>query len=668
MIKTIRKGGLFLWKRHDHTAHGKIERVKIKKIKQKLHKALKPLDRYRLRTKILVGIGLLVVISYGLIFLIPKQVAFSYSGQTCVRQLTIAPSIIKQSGGDGFVAEEKDMFEVAGQPIMSFKTCFTATKAPEKGTTTVRMAPFGSFVASKQFRITVGDAPAATVADFVGKTLPVTRPVEVGLSEHDEVFTYKLHINKEVADCVHKDKALLCDIEPLELAQGEAYDATLIRYFDSEKINTVGGGKITTLRALTLVKSSVSEGQVVYDKPTSLQFEFDKPVDIAEAELKIKNGESLEAVQAAITTDGNNVVVTQKDALKRNASYAVVLKKVEAKDGSAIPVAQTINFTTSGGPKVIGVNIGSSGTNRSGSIVVSFDQEIANVASIAKLVSTPGLASQISKSGKNIVINYSGAGACNNFSIQVKKGLESDAAIVQDADWSFNSRTQCYSTRVIGSSVKGRSIIAYSFGSGAKTILYTGNIHGNELGTRSLMNSWINELDANAQNIPAGVRIVVVPSANPDGAAANSRYNANGVDLNRNYNTSDWQKDVQTVNGDPLPNGGGSSPGSEPETKALAAYTSELQPALTMSYHSAASYAIANTCGNSRALADTYAKMTGYRNMTGVSGAFSYQITGTYDDWICERLGRASVLIELTSSTSSEFSRNKAALWAMARS
>lgn len=638
------------------------------KFKQKIRKVLKPLDRFRLRTKVLVGIGILVVISYALIFLFPKQVTFSYGGQTCVRQLTIAPSLIKQSGGEGYRAEEKDVFEIAGQPVLSFKTCFEATKAPDKGSTIVRMAPFGSFFASKQFNVVVGDAPKATVAGFVGKTHPVTRPIEVGLSEHDDVFDYKLQVGEDAADCRHEARTLFCDIEPLQLVQGEDYDATLIRYFDSEKINIVGGGKITTLRALSMVKSSVTEGQVIYDKPTNFSFEYDKPVDTVKAELKIKNGEVYEAVPAALSTDGNKVVITQKDALKRNATYVAVLKKVEAKDGSATPILQTINFTTSGGPKVTGINIGSSGVGRSGSIVVSLDQEVANAASIAKLVTTPGLASQITKSGKNIVINYSGAAACANFSVQVKKGLESESAIVQDTDWAYNSRTQCYSTRAIGTSVKGRSIIAYIFGSGAKTILYTGNIHGNELGTRSLMNAWVSELDANAQNIPAGVRIVVVPSANPDGAAANSRYNANGVDLNRNYNTSDWQKDVQTVNGDPLPNGGGSSPASEPETKALAAYTSELQPALTMSYHSAASYAIANTCGNSRALADTYAKITGYRNMTGVSGAFSYQITGTYDDWICERLGRASVLIELTSSTSSEFSRNKAALWAMARS
>jgi predicted deacylase len=207
---------------------------------------------------------------------------------------------------------------------------------------------------------------------------------------------------------------------------------------------------------------------------------------------------------------------------------------------------------------------------------------------------------------------------------------------------------------------------AYTFGSGGKAILFTGTIHGNELSAKYLMEAWIRELDANT--VPSGRRIVVVPVINPDGVAAGSRYNSRGVDLNRNYDTSDWEKNVETVNGDPKPGGGGKSPGSEKETKAMMALTQQLQPALTMSYHSSAAYAIGNTCGDSRSLAAKYSELTGYRNMTGVSGAFSYQITGTYDDWICERLGLASVLVELATSYDAEFGRNQAALWAMARS
>jgi len=86
-----------------------------------------------------------------------------------------------------------------------------------------------------------------------------------------------------------------------------------------------------------------------------------------------------------------------------------------------------------------------------------------------------------------------------------------------------------------------------------------------------------------------------------------------------------------------------------------------------MSFHSSASYVIANDAGDSATLAAAYSQLTGYRNMTGVGGAFSYPITGTYDTWLYEKYGLTSLIIELSSSTNAEFSRNKAALWAMAR-
>jgi hypothetical protein len=104
------------------------------------------------------------------------------------------------------------------------------------------------------------------------------------------------------------------------------------------------------------------------------------------------------------------------------------------------------------------------------------------------------------------------------------------------------------------------------------------------------------------------------------------------------------------------------------ESQALASYTIALQPRLVMSYHSQAGYAMGNLAGDSAALAATYAKLSGYKNTTGSTSAFGYAITGSYDDWLAEIQGITSVLVELTSHTNSEFSRNKPAMWAMARS
>jgi predicted deacylase len=461
---------------------------------------------------------------------------------------------------------------------------------------------------------------------------------------------------------------LSCDIGTLNLTQGAEYTATLERYFGDTKLTELGGGTFTTLRALTLENASVTDGQVVYEKTPRLAFTFDKDVSLAKATLKQKKGDSWEVLPTTVSIEERTIVVSSTTELARIHDYELTLDAVEAADGSALPELRVVRFSLSGGPKITGVSIDPFGAPLAGTITLTFDQEIANDDKITELMTVTGLNARVTKSGQRLLISYTGAPRCHDFTLGVQKGFESQYGVMQTDDWTFASRTQCYSVFSIGSSKQGRAITAYSFGSGARKVLYTGAIHGNEQGTRLLMFAWVDELDANPKSIPGGVTIVIIPAVNPDGIAANSRYNSTRVDLNRNFNVSDWKKDIETPYGEPHPGGGGPSPGSEPETQALAAYTAQLRPALTLSYHSVASYVVANTCGNSASLAREYSRLSGYRNMTGVASAFDYEITGTYDDWICEQLGLPSVLIELATSGNAEFSRNKAALWAMARS
>ena len=619
-----------------------------------------------MRSKIIIGSVLGFALIYSLVFGIAKPVTFAYGGETCVRQLTLFPTSMQQASDSGFQVTQSETIQVASKPIASLKTCFSALKPPSEGKTTVGVSPFGGLLARKNFTLTIPTAPVAKTGDFVGVPLATTRPLKISLSQPDDVFNYKLTVGEKTADCEHQSGKIACAVEPLELAQGQEYAISLARFFNEQQLDELGSGKVVTLQPLVLVGSSLTEGQTVYDKPTSYSYEYDAEVAVVEGELKVKNGETFEPVAAQFTTEGKKVMITPEAPLKRNSQFELTLKKVEATDGRALSAVQKTTFTMSGGPKVTSVSIGNVAAPIAGSVTITLDQEIANVDSIPKLVSVEGVAGSVTRSGNRLIVSYS-AGKCVDFKIVIKKGLESKSGIAQEDDWSFNSRTSCYSLRTFGYSKNGRAINAYTFGSGGRTVLYTGSIHGNEHSSRLLMNAWINELEANVRNIPAGTQVVIVPSVNPDGVAANTRTNANNVDLNRNFDVSDWRSDVETVNGSPFPGGGGSAPGSEPETRALANLTRELRPALTMSYHSSASYAIANTCGNSPAQADTYARLTGYRNMTGASGAFSYQITGTYDDWICEKLGLPSVLIELATSTNAEFGRNKSALWAMLR-
>lgn len=636
-------------------------------MKQTMKKFLKKWNHLPLWQRVSLITVLALAGIYGGIFGPAKSVSFAYTGQDCVRQLTLFPNSMKRVSGSDFNIRMIDEWKVNGLPIFSTKTCFDAQNAPTPGRTTVAVSPFGSWFATKKFSLQVAEPPVAQTTDFIDKTLPVTRPLKISLTSPDAVFDYKVKVADKTADCNHKDSTLSCAINTLGLDQGKDYETSLVRYFNGRQVEVLGKGTITTLLPIVLASGTVSNGQTIYDKPTSFSFEYDKPLDNVKAELKIKTADGFTLVETKVSFEGKKAIITPTKELARNSEFQLVLQQVEAIDGSALADEYVVNFTTAGGPKVVSISTGATGVPLSGTIVVTFDQDIANVASLETLVSIGGMTANTSISGKRLVINYS-AGVCSDFSILVKKGFENSSKIVQDVDWRFSGRTLCYTVSTIGFSKQGRAITAYSFGSGSRVILYTGAIHGNEQSARLLMNAWIGELDANARSIPSGTRIVVVPQVNPDGVASNSRYNSGGIDLNRNYDTSDWQQDVQTVNGDPLPGGGGSYPGSEPETQALMSLSSQLQPSLTLSFHSSASYAIANQCGNSPGLAATYASMTGYQNMTGVSGAFSYQITGTYDDWLCERLGLASVLIELATSANAEFSRNRAALWVMAKS
>ena len=88
--------------------------------------------------------------------------------------------------------------------------------------------------------------------------------------------------------------------------------------------------------------------------------------------------------------------------------------------------------------------------------------------------------------------------------------------------------------RIAGYSVKGRPIVYLTLGYGPETILIMATIHGNEPAGTPL----VRRLNTYLQNNPdmlAGRTVILMPVANPDGLELKSRYNANKVDLNRNF-------------------------------------------------------------------------------------------------------------------------------------
>ena len=86
-------------------------------------------------------------------------------------------------------------------------------------------------------------------------------------------------------------------------------------------------------------------------------------------------------------------------------------------------------------------------------------------------------------------------------------------------------------TVVIGHSVRGRPIVARVLGApdAPRKILLVGCIHGDECAGRAILPSLMRA------RVTAGVQLWLVATINPDGAAQDTRQNAHGVDLNRNF-------------------------------------------------------------------------------------------------------------------------------------
>ena len=134
-------------------------------------------------------------------------------------------------------------------------------------------------------------------------------------------------------------------------------------------------------------------------------------------------------------------------------------------------------------------------------------------------------------------------------------------------------------TVVFGSSVEGRPLEAIVVGSNAprRTIVVVGAVHGDEPAGLTVTDVLAQVL------VPSWLRLVVIPTVNPDGLAAGSRGNARGVDLNRNAPTG-WLGSGQS----PFTVGAyypGVAPASEPETVATMAYLAALEPDAVLWYH-----------------------------------------------------------------------------------
>ncbi len=127
----------------------------------------------------------------------------------------------------------------------------------------------------------------------------------------------------------------------------------------------------------------------------------------------------------------------------------------------------------------------------------------------------------------------------------------------------------------IGKSVEDRDISLFQSGShgdsDAPRTLLIGGLHGDETATILLLEDFLARFGQELRT-----PVAILPIANPDGYERRSRYNARGVDLNRNCDAN-WSTDSLE------PPGPG--PWSEPESCALRDFIAEWRPAKIVSLH-----------------------------------------------------------------------------------
>lgn len=203
---------------------------------------------------------------------------------------------------------------------------------------------------------------------------------------------------------------------------------------------------------------------------------------------------------------------------------------------------------------------------------------------------------------------------------------------------------------LLGTSVQKRPIEAALFGDVSdRPTLIIGGIHGAEPTSAYVAHQLAEYLNKRPQRL--GVRsVAIMPYANPDGLLVDSRTNASGVDVNRNFPAKNWRPHKHKLYYN------GPSPSSEPETHAILKAIDTLKPARIISIHSIER---GKQCNNYDGPAQSLAELMHTYNHYPVTPTMGYPTPGSLGSYAGIDKQIPIVTLELPREASGETSWNE---------
>ena len=235
----------------------------------------------------------------------------------------------------------------------------------------------------------------------------------------------------------------------------------------------------------------------------------------------------------------------------------------------------------------------------------------------------------------------------------------------------------------VGTSEEGRTIRAIVISNNPADIeeepriRLTGAIHGSEIISAEILIKYIDYLtdnydtDSDIKALVDSRYIVIIPVLNPDGFVAGTRYNANRVDLNRNFSYA-WSDSSSSYGGSAF---------SESESSAMRDYSEANVFHTSVTYHSGAvivnrpfDYASENAGGDipdENDLVVDFAKAYSTSDLSGdgyvfkdnpdmlssalvdegtINGGDWYVVTGSLQDWSYKETGCLDFTVEVAKS------------------